>query len=110
MAVASPAAATDVTHFHAGTREVVMTPPIIVGIDPLRHDPDAPVLAALLARATGAPVLAVAAYETLHRLGSADEYELGAPPWRAVCHRGGVPWSRARDRRHLRVVCCARAP
>ena len=59
----------------AGTREVVMSPPIIVGIDPLRHDPEAPVLAALLARATGAPVLAVAAYETLHRLGSADEYE-----------------------------------
>ena len=52
-----------------------MSPPIIVGIDPLRHDPDAPVLAALLARATRAPVLAVAAYETLHRLGSADEYE-----------------------------------
>ena len=39
-----------------------MTRPIVVGIDPLRHDPDAPVLAALLARATGAPVVAVAAY------------------------------------------------
>ena len=39
-----------------------MTPPIIVGVDPLRHDPEAPVLAALLARATGAPVVAVAVY------------------------------------------------
>ena len=39
-----------------------MTAPILVGIDPLRHDADAPVLAALLARATGAPVLAVAVY------------------------------------------------
>ena len=39
-----------------------MTPPILVGVDPLRHDADAPVLAALLARATGAPVIAVAVY------------------------------------------------
>ena len=39
-----------------------MTPPIVVGVDPVRHDPEAPVLAALLARATGAPVVAVAAY------------------------------------------------
>jgi nucleotide-binding universal stress UspA family protein len=39
-----------------------MAPPILVGVDPLRHDPEAPVLAALLARATGAPVVAVAAY------------------------------------------------
>jgi nucleotide-binding universal stress UspA family protein len=38
-----------------------MTAPILVGVDPLRHDPEAPVLAALLARATGAPVVAVAA-------------------------------------------------
>jgi len=52
-----------------------MTPPIIVGVDPQHHDPDAPVFAALLARATGAPVLAVAAYDTVHRLGSADENE-----------------------------------
>jgi nucleotide-binding universal stress UspA family protein len=51
------------------------TRPIVVGVDPMRHEPDAPVLAALLARATGAPVVAVAAYETLHRLGSANEYE-----------------------------------
>ena len=39
-----------------------MTPPIVVGVDPLRHDPEAAVLAALLARATGAPVVAVAVY------------------------------------------------
>jgi nucleotide-binding universal stress UspA family protein len=39
-----------------------MTAPILVGVDPLRHDPEAPVLAALLARATGAPVVAAAAY------------------------------------------------
>ena len=51
------------------------TTPVVVGIDPSRHDPDAPVLAALLARATGAPVLAVAVYDTPHRLGSAHEYE-----------------------------------
>ena len=37
-------------------------PPIVVGVDPLRHDPEAAVLGALLARATGAPVIAVAAY------------------------------------------------
>jgi nucleotide-binding universal stress UspA family protein len=46
-----------------------MIRPIVVGVDPLRHDPEAPVLAALLARATGAPVLAVAVYR--------DD----APPW-----------------------------
>src|SRR5829696_1437334 len=40
-----------------------MSPPILVGVDPLRHDPEAPVLAALLARATGAPAVAVAAYD-----------------------------------------------
>jgi len=51
------------------------TPPVVVGVDPLRHDPEAPVLAALLARATGAPVLAVSVYETRHRLGRADAYE-----------------------------------
>ena len=39
-----------------------MTPPILVGVDPVRHDADGPVLAALLARATAAPVLAVAVY------------------------------------------------
>ena len=39
-----------------------MSPPILVGVDPVHHDPDAPVLAALLARATGAPLVAVAAY------------------------------------------------
>ncbi len=39
-----------------------MTSPIVVGVDPLRHDPEAAVLAALLARATGAPVVAVAVY------------------------------------------------
>lgn len=54
-----------------------MTPPILVGIDPLRHDPEAPVLAALLARATGAPVIAVATYDnTPYRLGVADDREL----------------------------------
>jgi nucleotide-binding universal stress UspA family protein len=52
-----------------------MTAPILVGVDPLRHDPEAPVLAALLARATGAPVVAVAAYNTLHRRGGAEEYK-----------------------------------
>jgi nucleotide-binding universal stress UspA family protein len=39
-----------------------MTPPIVMGVDPLRHDPEAPVLAALLARATGAPVVAIAVH------------------------------------------------
>ena len=39
-----------------------MTPPIVVGVDPLRHDPEAAVLAALLARASGAPVVAVAVH------------------------------------------------
>ena len=39
-----------------------MTAPIVVGVDPLRHDPEAAVLAALLARATSAPVVAVAVY------------------------------------------------
>lgn len=52
-----------------------VTTPVVVGVDPTRHEPDAAVLAALLARARGAPVVAVAAYETLHRLGSGDEYE-----------------------------------
>jgi nucleotide-binding universal stress UspA family protein len=37
-------------------------PPILVGIDPVHHDADAPVFAALLARATGAPVVAVATH------------------------------------------------
>jgi nucleotide-binding universal stress UspA family protein len=51
-----------------------MTPPIVVGVDPVHHDPDAPVLAALLARATGAPVVAVAIYhdETSHTLSGDD--------------------------------------
>ena len=56
-----------------------MTPPILVGVDPVHHDPDAPVLAALLARATGAPVIAVTAYrdDTPRTLSSADHlYEL----------------------------------
>jgi len=39
-----------------------MTSPIVVGVDPLRHDPEAAVLSALLARAAGAPVVAVAVY------------------------------------------------
>jgi nucleotide-binding universal stress UspA family protein len=56
------------------TRELVMTPPILLGVDPVHHDPDAPVLAALLARATSAPVIAVAAYgdETARTLADAD--------------------------------------
>jgi nucleotide-binding universal stress UspA family protein len=51
-----------------------MTPPILVGIDPVHHDPDAPVLAALLARDTGAPVIAIAAYrdEAPRTLSDAD--------------------------------------
>ena len=56
-----------------------MSPPILVGVDPLRHDPEAPVLAAMLARATGAPVVAVAAYrdDIPHWSGSeANEREL----------------------------------
>jgi nucleotide-binding universal stress UspA family protein len=54
-----------------------MTPPILVGVDPLRHDPEAPVLAALLARATGAPVIAAAAYPVASpvRIGGGDAYE-----------------------------------
>jgi nucleotide-binding universal stress UspA family protein len=54
-----------------------MTPPIVVGVDPLRHAPEAPVLAALLARATGAPVVAAAAYPiaTAVRVGGGDAYE-----------------------------------
>jgi nucleotide-binding universal stress UspA family protein len=56
------------TSTHAGR-------PVVVGIDPTRHEPDAAVLAALLARATEAPVVAVAAYETVHRLGGSGEYE-----------------------------------
>ena len=58
-----------------------MTPPIIVGVDPLRHDPEAPVLAALLARATGAPVVAVAAYP----------HESPATHRRRRRSRGGAP-------------------
>jgi nucleotide-binding universal stress UspA family protein len=56
-----------------------MRPPILVGVDPLRHDPEAPVLAALLARATGAPVVAVAAYPVGSpvRIGGGDAYEHG---------------------------------
>jgi nucleotide-binding universal stress UspA family protein len=54
--------------------------PIVVGVDPVRHDPEAPVLAALLARATGAPVVAVAAYPVgiPVRIGGGDacEHEL----------------------------------
>jgi nucleotide-binding universal stress UspA family protein len=59
------------------TQEVVMRPPIVVGVDPLRHDPEAPVLAALLSRATGAPVVAVAAYPVASpvRIGGGDAYE-----------------------------------
>jgi nucleotide-binding universal stress UspA family protein len=55
-----------------------MTPPIVVGVDPLRHDPEAAVLAALLARATGAPVVAVAAYvhEVTVRFSGGHAYEL----------------------------------
>jgi nucleotide-binding universal stress UspA family protein len=51
-----------------------MTAPILVGVDPVHHDADAPVLAALLARATGAPVIAVAAYrdDTPRTLSDAD--------------------------------------
>jgi nucleotide-binding universal stress UspA family protein len=51
-----------------------MTAPILVGVDPVHHDPDAPVLAALLARATGASVIAVAAYQddTARTLSDAD--------------------------------------
>jgi nucleotide-binding universal stress UspA family protein len=63
-----------------------MTPPIIVGVDPARHDPEATVLAALVARATGAPVLAVAAYDGVHRLG-ADESE---PRGAALAHLSGI--------------------
>jgi nucleotide-binding universal stress UspA family protein len=39
-----------------------MTAPIVAGVDPQRHDPEAAVLAALIARATGAPVIAVAVH------------------------------------------------
>ena len=54
-----------------------MTPPIIVGVDPLRHDPEAAVLAALLARATGAPVVAVAVHphEIPLRFGGGGAYQ-----------------------------------
>lgn len=54
-----------------------MRPPIVVGVDPRRHDPEAPVLAALLARATGAPVVAVAAYPLPSpvRIGGGEAYE-----------------------------------
>jgi nucleotide-binding universal stress UspA family protein len=63
-------------HQHA-IQEAVMRPPIIVGVDPLRHDPESPVLAALLARATGAPVVAVAVYTVVSplRIGAGDVYE-----------------------------------
>jgi nucleotide-binding universal stress UspA family protein len=58
-------------------QEVIMRPPIVVGVDPRRHDPEAPVLAALLARATGAPVVAVAAYPLPSpvRIGGGEAYE-----------------------------------
>jgi len=58
-------------------QEVIMRPPIVVGVDPQRHDPEAPVLAALLARATGAPVVAVAAYPVPSpvRIVGGDVYE-----------------------------------
>jgi nucleotide-binding universal stress UspA family protein len=54
-----------------------MTPPIVVGVDPRRHDPEAAVLAALLARATGAPVVAVAVHphEIPLRFGGGGRYE-----------------------------------
>jgi nucleotide-binding universal stress UspA family protein len=54
-----------------------MTPPILVGVDPLRHDPEAAVLAALLARSVGAPVLAAAVYppEIPVRFGGGEAYE-----------------------------------
>lgn len=78
MAMASHQATAARDRSHPATREVVMTPPIIVGVDPARHDPEAPVLAALLARATGAPVLAVAAYNGMHRLGADDSEARGA--------------------------------
>jgi nucleotide-binding universal stress UspA family protein len=39
-----------------------MTPPILVGIDPGRDDPSPPALAAVLSRATGAPIVVVAAF------------------------------------------------
>jgi nucleotide-binding universal stress UspA family protein len=70
-----------------------MTAPILVGVDPLRHDPEAPVLAALLARATGAPVVAVAAYPhesrgpALARL-SAIEPAFHGVPLEAVARSG----------------------
>jgi nucleotide-binding universal stress UspA family protein len=53
-----------------------MTPPILVGVDPLRHDPEAAVLAALLARSLHAPVVAAAIYplEPL-RYGGGEAYE-----------------------------------
>ena len=52
-----------------------MTAPIVVGVDPRRHDPEAPVLAALLARAMKAPVLAVAAYDDDGLGGGARDHE-----------------------------------
>jgi nucleotide-binding universal stress UspA family protein len=54
-----------------------MTPPIIVGVDPLRHDPEAAVLAALLARSLGAPVVAAAVYPPAipARFGGGEAYE-----------------------------------
>jgi nucleotide-binding universal stress UspA family protein len=58
-------------------QEAAMHPPIVVGVDPLRHDPESPVLAALLARATGVPVIAVAVYTVASplRIGAGDVYE-----------------------------------
>ena len=89
-------------------REVVMTPPIVVGIDPLRHDPEAPVLAALLARATGAPVVAVAAYRTTFPLrlggGDASRTSTGAPR-----SRGSPPSSRPSTASPLETVALLRA-
>jgi nucleotide-binding universal stress UspA family protein len=54
-----------------------MTPPILVGVDPVRHDPEAAVLAALLARSIGAPVVAAAVYppEIPVRFGGGEAYE-----------------------------------
>jgi nucleotide-binding universal stress UspA family protein len=54
-----------------------MTSPIVVGVDPLRHDPEAAVLAGLLARATGAPVVAVAVhpFEIPLRFGGGGDFQ-----------------------------------
>ena len=71
-----------------------MTPPIVVGVDPLRHDPEAAVLAALLARATGAPVVAVAVYPTRSPSASAAV----APSRRSPRHRPRPPVRRSSPR------------